>query len=106
MKRKILYNHPADGSQRLVNAVSVSSDSEVIWDEKVDGLFPADKVSKVGWLKRSGNTLVQDSVKKAEYDAVKQTIIDENLTKQTLRDKLLAGTATNRQIQAILARFA
>ena len=105
MKRKILYNHPVDGSQRLDYAMDVSSDCDVIWDEKKDGPFPADKEDKVGWLKRSGKNLVQDSSKKADRDAKRQAKKDERLAKKDLKARLLAGTATNDEMQALLARL-
>jgi len=96
-KRKILFNHRLDGSQHLLDSLGVSSDQEILWDEKVDGAFPEDKIQYLGGLVRSNDQIEVDQDKWDAYQAALQAKADKKALVQTIRNKLKNGELTQAQ---------
>lgn len=70
--------------------------SKVLWDERVDGGFPANLLSKVGGLVRIGNTL---SLNQSKLDAHKEA--NKPPVDQSRRDKILKQFPVHAQLEAI-----
>lgn len=105
MKRLVLYNHPITGRQFLANVFEVSSECEILWDELVDGPFPPSARPFIGWLARSGDQLIEDPVKQAEYDAEQVANNQQAADHAALNSRILDGTATLPDIRDFLRRF-
>jgi hypothetical protein len=97
---KILYE--LDGKQILKDlhiTGSVRPEAVVLWDERVDGVFPGNLLASVGGLDRVGNALVVNAQKLAAFQAA-QAAAASNLSqkqarvsdaKQKLNDALLGN---------------
>lgn len=50
--------------------------STILWDERLDGAFPANMLASVGGLERVGNELVVNAAKLAAHQAAKTAAAD------------------------------
>jgi len=60
MNIKLLVNTP-EKLQELIEIDELGNyfdSSRVIWDERIDGIFPSDKMSEIGGLIKNGNALI------------------------------------------------
>ncbi len=102
---KLLVNAP-DGVQRLlkINLSGAYFDRDrVLWDEREDGQFPADKLDKIGGLVRNGANLDLDQALLDAHNAARQGELEAANAKRAeiidLKDKLKAGTAIASEVQ-------
>lgn len=101
---KLLIEH--EGMQKVITIhVSGSTESTVLWDERVDGPLQIDE-SKVGGYERSGRNLVINQTKLDASNAAKQAKDTEEQNKKTakaaLRTKLRSRTLTLKEVQDLL----
>jgi len=69
--KQLLVDYPF-GEQRLIEvheSGGVPADYVVHWDTSKDGPFPSAELPHVGYLVRSGDTLIQDAAKKTAHEA-------------------------------------
>lgn len=69
-----LLIEPFVNGQRLIEVEPTGSfahEDKVLWNEKIDGPFPANLVASVGGLVRQGPLLVVDAIKLSDFQAAK-----------------------------------
>lgn len=74
MDYKLLVINPL-GSQEILNITATGGyfdPTQVLWDERIDGIFPSELLDKLGGLVRVENELVIDEVLLAEAMSKKQ----------------------------------
>lgn len=101
MKRKILYN-PASGEQRLKECKGVSSDATVLWDEKIDGKFPKNKIAKVGGFTRVNGKLVFSQTNKDAHDSAKTATNRKQTDKEVAFERLKAVVTSDPILKDII----
>lgn len=108
---RLLVNQGQVQKLLVINESGEYSDKQsVVWDERVDGEFPKDLLSKVGGLVRSGSSLVVDQTKldaftaaKAQQDATiaaKKARVDQAIN--VIQNIDLSGTLTAGQLQTLI----
>lgn len=93
---KLLFE--ANGKQKLVEVSKtggVAPEAVVLWDERVDGLFPVQFLPSVGGLERSGNSLVVNASKLAGLQATEQAAQQQ---KNQKRNRLQNAKQTLKQL--------
>lgn len=87
---QLLVNTPS-GEQQLI-AVGLGGryhdEAQVLWDERLDGAFPGDKVSGIGGWKRQGDDLVSDSATQSAHDAAVAAEAAKGTADQARRDAI------------------